>query len=106
VIYIDLQAIASARESGGTEATVSQNRRNSEDVYLIDIITTKDTYAMQFEQQDGVLYFQHEGRLLPWTTNEGYNREVWDLYQKQNPTLVASLRSKMRSRNINEIAFD
>ena len=52
-----------------------------------------------------MLYLQSEGKNLPWMVNGKLNESVWSLYQKQNPTLVSQLRTQMRNRSTQEVAY-
>ena len=104
--YIDLQAKYAAAANGGTQENVVQYQRYYEDQYILDIILGKPEYSNQFvKDSQGMLYLQHDGKNLPWVVNGGLNEAVWALYQKQNPTLVASLRAKLREKSVQEIAY-
>jgi|TARA_R110000744_G_scaffold44440_3_gene99172 hypothetical protein len=104
--YIDLQAQYAAAGVGGTQETVLQYQRLYEDQYLLDIILGKPEYSSQFvKDEQGMLYLQSEGKNLPWMVNGKLNESVWSLYQKQNPTLVSQLRTQMRNRSTQEVAY-
>jgi len=104
--YIDLQSKYATAAAGGNQETMVQYQRYYEDQYLVDMILGKPEYSNQFVKDgQGMLYLQHEGKNLPWMVNGGLNQSVWALYQKQNPTMIAVLRDKLRSRSISEIAY-
>mgnify|MGYP003121952263 CR=1 FL=1 len=104
--YIDLQSKYAAAAAGGNQETVVKYQRYYEDQYLVDMILGKPEYSNQFVKDgQGMLYLQHEGKNLPWIVNGGLNQSVWALYQKQNPTMIATLRDKLRSRSVSEIAY-
>ncbi len=102
--YIDLQAQFSVASNGGTEDDLYTEKRKQEDNYLLDMILGRPEYSSQFlKGEGGQLYLQDGERKIGWFTNQGINQSAWELYQKQNPTLVSQLRDKMRGRSVNEI---
>ena len=102
--YIDLQAQFSVASDGGTEDDLYTEKRKQEDNYLLDMILGRPEYSSQFlKGEGGQLYLQDGERKIGWFTNQGINQSAWELYQKQNPTLVSQLRDKMRGRSVNEI---